>query len=186
MAIRQTEFSISIEKLEIKFKGTQELGQQIQQGVTQAIGGLMNAQARLLTARDEPAQVVDGTVIDGTGSSVNGHDTSDGAAEKAKQPRQRRTRSGPSIANLLLGLKQERYFSQARASGEVLSYLKDSKAHNLRGPAVMTELQRMVQKNDADPAKLYRNKNDSGDYVYKETPFNDDPRSPSPTEHHAP
>ena len=48
MVTRKTKFSISIEKMQIEFEGSQELGQQIQHGVQQAIGGLMGVQARLL------------------------------------------------------------------------------------------------------------------------------------------
>jgi hypothetical protein len=181
MATRQTEFSISIEKLEIKFKGTQELGQQIQQGVTQALGGLMNAQARLLAARDDSVRVIEGTDLDGTESQVNGQTSSDGSSDKPKPPRQRRTKGGPSIANLLNGLKQEGYFSQARASADVLVHLKDNKGHSLPENTVRTELQRMVQKDDRDPAKLYRSKNEKL-YIYKDTPFNESNGSPSTAE----
>ncbi len=186
MVTNQTEFSISIEKLEIKFKGTQELGQQIQQGVTQAIGGLMNAQARLLAAQPQPTEVIDAVVPNGQPAQPNGqgnHSVADGNGEKPKQPRQRRTKGGPSIASLLHGLKQEGYFSQARTSADVLVHLKDNKGHSLPETNVRTELQRMVQKTDGDPAKLHRSKNDSEKvYVYKDTPFNESDGSPSSAE----
>jgi hypothetical protein len=181
MATRQTEFSISIEKLEIKFKGTQELGQQIQQGVTHAIGGLMNAQARLLAAPPQPGRVIDAAVMDGAEPQVNGQPSPAVNGEKAKQPRPRRTKGGPSIASLLYGLKQEGYFSQARTSADALVHLKDNKGHSLPESTVRTELQRMVQKADGDPAKLHRSKIEKV-YVYKDTPFNEGPRSPSPAE----
>jgi hypothetical protein len=181
MATRKVKFNISIKELQIEFEGTQELGQQIQHGVTQALGGLMNAPARLLTARDEPARVVDAAVQDRAEPQVNGQASPDGSGDKAKSPRQRRTKGGPSIASLLHGLKQEGYFSQARTSADVLVHLKDNKGHSLPESTVRTELQRMVQKADGDPAKLHRSKIEKV-YFYKDTPFNEGPRSPSPAE----
>jgi hypothetical protein len=38
----------------------------------------------------------------------------------------------------------------------------------------------MVQKEDGDPSKLYRNKHDSKNYIYKDSPFNESPGSPNP------
>jgi hypothetical protein len=183
MVTRRTKFSISIEKLQIEFEGSQELGQHIQHGVQQAIGGLMNTQARLL-AMQQPGHVFDGEVVDSTASSQGGQSgqMTNGLGDKPKQPRQRRAKGGPSIAHLLLGLKQEKFFSQARSSGEVLAYLKDSKGHNLRPSAVLTELQRMVQRGEGEASKLYRNKSDSENYVYKDSPFNEGQRSPSPAD----
>jgi hypothetical protein len=183
MVTRKTKFTISIEKLQIEFEGSQELGQQIQHGVQQAIGGLMSTQAQLL-ALQQPGQVLDGEVVHAAASPENGQSgqATNGNGDKPKPPRQRRPKGGPSIANLLLDLKQEGYFSQARSSGEVLAYLKDSKGHNLRSSAVMTELQRMIQKKDGEASKLYRNKTDSENYVYKDTAFNEGQRSPSPAD----
>ena len=171
MVSRKVKFNISIKELQIEFEGTQEVGQQIQQGVTQALGGLMNAQARLLAARDDSPRVVEAAVLDGTEPHINGQVMTDGNGEK-KSARQRRTKGGPSIANLLLGLKQDGYFSQARTSADVLVYLKDNKGHSLPESTVRPDLQRMGQKADGDPAKLYRSKNDKL-YIYKDTPFNE-------------
>jgi hypothetical protein len=181
---RETEFSIEIEKLRIKFKGTQEVGLQIQQGVTQAIGGLMNAQARVLAAQPQDGEVIEAVIPNGLPVQANGHSNqavAEGTSEKLKQPRQRRSKGGPSIANLLLGLKEEGFFTLARTSADVLVHLKDNKGHTLPENSVRTELQRMVQKEDADPAKLHRTKNDSEKklYIYKDSPFNESNGSPS-------
>jgi len=102
MVTRKTKFSISIEKLQIEFEGSQELGQQIHQGVTQAIGGLMNAQARLLSVRGDSPRVVDATVLDGTASQDNGQamvgSSGDGNSEKSKQPRPRRAKGAQAYS----------------------------------------------------------------------------------------
>ena len=41
----------------------------------------------------------------------------------------------------------------------------------------MSELQRMVKKKADDPAKLHRIKNESNNYTYKDTAFDEGPRS---------
>ena len=179
MVLRKSKLKISIKELSFEFEGSQEEAQAVQHGLQQTLGSLMNTQARVLTHRRDAPQMIDAAPL---GTLPNGDErpaTEDGNGEKPK--RQRRAK-GPSIANLLLGLKQEGYFSQARSSGEVLAHLKDSKGHTLRSSAVMTELQRMVQKQDGESAKLYRGKNDSENYIYKDSPFNENPGSPSPPE----
>lgn len=177
MVTRKVKFNISMKEIRIEFEGTQELGQQIQQGVTQALGGLMNAQARLLAARNDTPRVVDAAVLDGAETQFNGQGNPDGTGDKPKQPRQRRSKGGPSIGNLLLGLKHDGYFSQARTSAVVLIHLKDNKGHNLPESTVRTELQRMIQRGD-----LFRITNGENVYAYKDTPFNEGPRSPSAVE----
>lgn len=174
MANSKTKFSIS---LQINFEGTREVGQQIQQGVANSLGGLMSAQARLLAIHDAQPHVTDATIIDGAAAS-NGdaiHGTPDGNGVKPKQLRQKRGKNGPSIANLLLNLKQETFFSQVRTSADVLLRLKD-KGHSPPDTTVLTGLQRMVKKDE-----LYREKNKKV-WIYKDTPFNESPRNPSPAE----
>jgi len=61
MVFRKTKFSI---KLQIEFEGGHEEGQQIQQEVRQALGGLTNTQARLLTMRDQPGQIINGEAVE--------------------------------------------------------------------------------------------------------------------------
>jgi hypothetical protein len=179
----KTKFRISITGFSIEFEGSQDLGQQIHQGVTKAIGGLMNTPDRLLSeSPQEPREVIDGKISDADPVKPNGQHNRETSSDKPKLPRQRRSRGGPSIPSLLLTLKQERFFSQPRSSGEVLNHLKDNKAHNLPESSVRTELSRMVKKQPDDPAKLYRTKNESGDYIYKDTPFDEGERSPSSTE----
>jgi hypothetical protein len=180
MATRKTKLKISIKELSFEFEGTQEEAQVAQQGIQQALGSLMNAQSRVLTHRPDAPSVIDTVTVE-TATDQARPAAANGTAEKPKPPRQRRVR-GPSLASLLLALKQEGYFSQARSSGEVLAYLKDSKGHTLRSSRVMTELQRMVQKEDGEPSKLYRNKSDSENYVYKDSPFNESPRGPGPSD----
>lgn len=180
MVTRKVKFSMSIKEIHVDFEGSQELGQQIQQGVQQALGSLVNTQSRLLAATPEPKQVIDALVQDVQPAQGNGHGSQpwiDANGDKAKRPRQRRTKGGPSIANLLLSLKQERYFSQARTGADVLVHLKDNKGHNSRENSVRTELQRMVQRGD-----LFRMTNGENVYVYKDTPFDESPRSPSSAE----
>lgn len=174
MVSRKTKFSISIEKVKIEFEGSQELGQQIHQGVQQAIGGLMNTQNRLLSLREQPVQVIDGEIVEG--GSPPGSAATAGNGEKQKQLRQRRSKSGATVADLLNSLKQEGYFSQPRTGTDVLARLKD-KGHNSRQSSVLTGLQRMVQKDE-----LYRESNNENVYVYKDTPFHESTRSPSPTD----
>jgi hypothetical protein len=173
MALRKSKLKISIKELTFEFEGSQEEAQVVQHGLQQTLGSLMNTQARVLTHRPEAPLVFDPVSVDATANGGERPGEVDGNGEKPKQPRQRRGKGGPSIANLLLGLKQEGYFSQPRSSGEVLSYLKDSKGHNLRGPAVLSELQRMIQKKDGEPSKLHRIKNESDNYIYKDSPFNE-------------
>lgn len=174
MITRKTKFRISIEKVNIEFEGSQELGQQIHQGVQQAIGGLMNTQTRLLSLRDQPAQAIDGEVVETAASQSQ--TATDGKEVNQKQPRQRRSKSGSTVANLLDCLKQEKYFAQPRTGADVQARLKD-KGHNPRQSNVLTGLQRMAQKNE-----LYRENNDENVYTYKDSPFHDSPRSPSPTD----
>jgi hypothetical protein len=179
MVLRKSKLKISIKELSFEFEGSQEEAQAVQQGLQQTLGSLMNTQARVLTHRPDAPQVIDAAQVDALTNGDERPAAVDGNGEKPK--RQRRAK-GPSIANLLLGLKQEGYFSQARSSGEVLAHVKVSKGHTLRASAVMTELQRMVQKEDGEPAKLYRGKNDSENYIYKDAPFNANPGSPNPAE----
>ena len=181
MVIRKSKLKISIKELSFEFEGSQEDAQAVQHGLQQTLGSLMNTQARVLTHRPHDPIVIDRAPVDGMANSDELPAAVNGNGEKPKPPRQRRAK-GPSIANLLLGLKQDKYFSQARSSGEVLTHLKDNKGHTLRSTAVMTELKRMVQKEDGEPSKLYRNKSDSENYVYKDSPFNENPGSPHPSE----
>lgn len=184
MVLRKSKLKISIKELSFEFEGSQEEAQAVQHGLQQTLGSLMNTQARVLTHRPDAPRIIDAAPVDTTATGEERPATVNSNGEKPKSPRQRRAK-GPSIASLLLGLKQEGYFSQPRPSGEVLAHLKDSKGHTLRSNAVMTELQRMVQKEDGEPAKLYRGKNDSENYIYKDTPFNESPGSPNPPEQSA-
>jgi hypothetical protein len=185
MDSRAVKFSISIEKLEIKFEGTQELGQQFQNGINQAIGGLVNSQTRMLaagTGKSAPDTLIvnaqpvpeNGQQLDAV-PAANGHPAN---GTKSKVSRTRVASGGPSLANLLAGMKQEGYFGQPRSAGDVVTHLKDSKGHTFLAKNVMTGLQRMVQKGEADPAKLYRTKNESNNYIYKDTAFDEGPQRP--------
>lgn len=173
MVFRKTKFSISIEKLQIEFEGGQEEGQQIQQEVRQALGGLMNTQARLLTMRDQTGQSINGEVVYPVASPSQTTTSSDG--DKQKQPRQRRSKSGATVAGLLNGLKQEGYFTQPRTGADVLARLKD-KGHSCQQSSVLTGLQRLAQKDE-----LYRESNSESVYIYKDTPFHESTRSQDST-----
>lgn len=191
MATRKVKFTVSVKELKLEFEGTQLEAHDVQHGLQQTLGGLLNTPARLL-GREENAQPVGRRPMAVVDAVPAGHDNGnraepagEGNGERQKQPRQRKGR-GPSIAKLLADLKQEGYFAQARASGEVLTHLKDSKGHTLRSSNVMTELQRMVQKDEGEASKLYRWKNSDGAYIYKDSPFHDSPGSPTPPEQPAP
>jgi hypothetical protein len=175
MVTRKTKFSISIEKVKIEFEGSQELGQQIHQGVQQAIGGLMNTQTRLLSIRDQPGQVIDTEIVDGGTPLVPA--ATDGNGEKQKQQRQRRSRGGTSLVNLLRGLKEEGFFSQPRPVSEILVRLKE-KGHICRQDIVSARLKDLTQREE-----LYRaTSGEENVYVYKDTPFHESIRSRSPTD----
>jgi hypothetical protein len=126
----------------------------------------MNTQARLLTIRGQPNQIINGEGVDSSQATTSGN------GEKQKQPRQRRPKSGATVAGLLDGLKQEKYFSHPRTGADVLARLKD-KGHNCQQSSVLTGLQRMAQKDE-----LYRESNNESVYVYKDTPFHESIRSP--------
>lgn len=175
MAFRKTKFSISIEKLQIEFEGGHEEGQQIQQEVRQVLGGLMNTQARLLAIHDKPTQIANADSVDTAPTPLQAE--TNGYGEKQKPPRQRRQKGGPSLVNLLRSIKQEGFFSQSRPVSEILVRLKE-KGHNCRQATVSTRLQELTQKEE-----LYRaNSGDEGVYVYKDSPFHESTRSPSPTD----
>ena len=176
MVTRKVKFKISIKELQMEFEGTQDLGHQIQRGVTQALGGLMNAQAHLLTAAPEPATVIDAEVSGSGVANADGPVDQDGNGGKPKQPRQRKTRGG-SLIGLLRGLKQEGFFTQARPVSEIKDRLKD-KGHNYTDSNISARLQDLTKKDE-----LFRGKSgEEGPYVYKDTPFNESPRSPNPAE----
>ncbi len=126
----KTKFRISIKEFSIEFEGNQDLGQQINQGVTQALSGLMNTHDCLLTeGPQERREFIDEKIVDADPVKPNEQHNQALNGDKPKQPRQRRARAGPFVANFLLGLKQEGFFSLAHSSGEVLNHLKVSKAH---------------------------------------------------------
>src|SRR5437660_655132 len=101
MATRKVKITIELEKLKISVEGTQDAGQQVQQ-LTQAFGGLLNSPARLVSEQDEPTTINGEEAPDHGGQKGNGQSSPEATGEKSKQPRQRRARGGPSIANLLL------------------------------------------------------------------------------------
>jgi len=173
MVFRKNKFKISIEKLQIEFEGGQEEGQLIQHEVRQALGGLMNTQARLLNIRDQAGRIVNGEVVEAEASP--GSSAMDGSGEKQKQPRQRRPKGGPSLVNLLRTLKHEGFFSQPRPVSEIMIRLRD-KGHNCRPETVSTRLLELTQKEELHRATS----GEEGVYVYKDTPFHESIRSPSP------
>ena len=183
MVARKTKFCISIEKLQISFEGSQELGEDIQRGVTQALGTLMDTQARALAHDEQSPRVLKANslpfdaAIESGGAQPAPTPVAEENGEKPKPVRTRRARGGPSVGELLQGLKEEGFFRQARTSAEVLTHLKDSKGHNPRQTTTLTVLQKMTQKGD-----LYRGSNSDGHYIYKDTPFDASPGSPSPAE----
>jgi hypothetical protein len=179
MVIRRTKFSISIEKLQIEFEGSQEVGQQIQHGVQQALGGLMNAQARLLAMREQVAptgdvRVIDAPVSDDGPVGANGNGTGTAAnTDKPKQPRQRKA-SGASLTGLLRAMKAEGFFSQARSRGDTEARLKE-KGHTFKSNNVAARLMELAQKNE-----LFRKAiGEDGNYVYKDSPFDESSGSPN-------
>jgi hypothetical protein len=177
MATRKVKLRISIKEFSMDFEGTQDLGLQIQQGFTEAIGGLMNAQARMLAAQPEPGQVIDAEVSDSGTARVNGQESQNAYGEKGKQPKQRRARSGVSLTNLLRGLKKEGYFSQARPVSDILERLKDKGHSNFTESNISARMQELTKKNE-----LYRDKNGQGVYVYKDSQFDEAQRSEGPSE----
>ena len=176
MVTRKAKFSIEIEKLKINFEGTQELGQQIQQGVTQAIGGFMNTQARLLSAKPEPTPVIDAEVSDNGSPKANGQGNFDGNSEKPKQPKQRKTK-GVSLIGLLRGLKKEGFFAQARPVSEILERLQTKGHSNFTDSNISARLQDLTKKDE-----LFRDRIGEGPYVYKDTRFHEAPRPASSPE----
>lgn len=169
MATRKVKFSISIKELNLEYEGSQEIGQRIHQGVTHALGSLINAQDRLLAAPPRSGQVIDAGFSDAGASKANGQDSPDGNSEKPKQSRQRRTK-GTSLIGLLRSLKKEGFFVQARPVSEIKERLKD-KGHNYSDSNISARLQDLTKKDE-----LFRDS--SGEvYVYRGTPFNEGERN---------
>jgi hypothetical protein len=172
MITRKTKFKVSIKELSFEFEGSQEVAQQVQQGIQQTLSGLMNTQARVLALRDD-SQVIDSEPV-ASPVQTNGDAHSpatDGDPDKSKS--QRRGKKGTSLAALLRAMKEEKFFTQARLGTEVLARLKDM-GHTYRSSNVLTELQRFVQRRE-----LYRANNSDNVYVYKDTPFDEGPGTPS-------
>ena len=192
MAIRNTKFKVSIKELSFEFEGSQEVGLVVQQGIQQSLGSLMQTQARVLAHRETPGVVAEALapLFDGqhgqTVPPLNGAPPVNGAippntatpvnGERVKLPRQRRPKSGVPMA-LLREMKAEKFFSQTRSAAEILEKLK-LKGHTVQQSVISARLKELTQKNE-----LFRiNGAEEGSYVYKDSPFNENPGSPNPSD----
>jgi hypothetical protein len=171
-----TKFEMSF-NLSIKFEGAHEVGEQIHQGLQQSLGGLMNTQAKVLALREQPSKVVDAKDTARPLVAPNGQSSplrADGGVKKPKEHRQRRARAESPTA-LLREMKTEGFFSQARSVSEIQEKLK-LKAHTVKLNILTARLADLIKKKE-----LFRNNGvEESSYVYKDTPFDEAPRSSSP------
>lgn len=192
MAVRKTKFRISIKELSFEFEGSQEVGLEIQQGIQQSLGSLMQTQARVLAHREAsgvvveaPAPLFDGQDAQGA-SPLNGAPPLNGAippntatptkGEKVKPARQRRAKADSPMA-LLREMKAEGFFAQARSAVEIQEKLK-LKGHTVKTSTISARLKELTQKKE-----FFRdNAAEEGSFVYKDSPFHEMPGSPNSPE----
>lgn len=180
MAEQKIKFKVSIKELSFEFEGSREVGQALQAGLSRSLGGLVDAQRIAMAAI--PAKP--GTPpVDETGNGFNGiHVPAEQVVNgqpPADKPKKARKSGGTSLTNLLRDLKKETYFSEPRSPDAVRERLK-LKGHTFPENTIASRLLDLTKKDE-----LFRQQSDTG-YMYKDTPFDEVPRTaganPEPAE----
>lgn len=155
MAMKKVKFRMSIEKLSFEYEGDQETGQNIQQSIQRTLGSLVETQNRLV-APDLNTLEVEAVQVPDNGSA------------KTRTSRPRRPK-GTSARSLILGLREQGFFDQNRAIGDIQTELSKN-AHNFKQNHISAALTSLIQKR-----YLKRDKNDKGNYEYQRGEFNGEP-----------
>jgi hypothetical protein len=169
------EFKFSLTGLSFEYKGpSHRAGQALQHGLQQSLNGLMNTQ-RVVLAEPEalPALPITYTPAPeppGATPTTPGPTPTNGHATNGDKPRKTRKPRGPSVTTLLREVIKEGFFREPRLFGAIRQKLKD-KGHNPPTNRLGDRLKELVQKSE-----LFRQKSGE-DYAYKDTKFDDTPRS---------
>jgi hypothetical protein len=173
MAKQEIEFEFTLEKLTLKVKGSHEVAQKVQAGLSRTLGNLADMQRLALPVapaappngqRPLPFESENGEVV--YDQPVNGQPAVP-APEKVKRTRKA---NGVSLINLLRDLKGETFFTEARTADAIRDKLK-TKGHTFSPSSIAARLQDLT-KND----ELFRQPSEQG-YVYKDTKFDEGPRT---------
>jgi hypothetical protein len=169
MAKQEIEFEVTLEKLTFKFKGSHEVGQRLQTGLTRTLGNLIDTQRQAMAL---PAEPVNGqrTLFDmPSDEPVNGTPTQ--TAEPMPEKRKPRKTNGVSLIGLLRDLKnKERFFIEPRTVEAIRDRLK-TMGHSYTESNIAARLLDLIKKNE-----LFRSQ--SGEvYVYKDSKFDEVPRT---------
>jgi hypothetical protein len=161
MTAEKIKFKVSIKELSFEYEGAREVGQAVQAGLTRSLAGLVDTQ-RTAMLPGPAFPVHPQTNGNGDGSTPSVIVT---PAEKPKKPRKS---SGVSLIGLLRELKTEKYFGEGRSVDVMREKLK-TKGHIFPDSTISARLLDMIKKNE-----LYRNI--AGEvWLYKDTPFNENP-----------
>ncbi len=170
MAEQKIKFKVSIKELSFEFEGTRDVGQALQAGLSRSIGGLLDTQRTVMAlpgvADASTDDTPEGVVI--PAEPPNGHQPP--PPEKVKKPRKT---NGVSVTNLLRELKEKKYFTEPRTSDAIRERLRID-GYTVAANRLSGRLQEMMRKKE-----LYREDTAEG-FVYKDTPFDESPRTPNP------
>jgi hypothetical protein len=180
MASKTVKFEIELKGLRVKFEGDVQIAERFSGEIAHAVNNLASAQNRLLPSphsNTPQAQMTDGGVRRGvrrrkrsapapgaTGTKgidpavIDGATVVDENGTDSTQPRRRRTGAGPSA--LIVTLKDEGFFGEKRAIGDIRAAL-GRKGHTYQSNEVSPTLVSLTQQ-----AILQREKNDEGQWVY--------------------
>ncbi len=169
MAEQKIKFKVSIKELSFEFEGTRDIGNALQAGLSRSIGGLLDTQRTVMAlpgVADDPidAQVVD----DAPAMPLNSHIPPPEKVRKSRKPK------GIPVKTLLRELKQNGFFTEPRTAEVIREHLRINGGYNVQPGSLagrLTELLKMKE--------LHRQE-DADSYVYKDTPFDESPRTPNP------
>jgi hypothetical protein len=163
-------FELSIKELSLKFTGSREVGQAIQQGFTQGFARMIDTQKTVMGAigparsNDHSADLTIENEA-GNGQPANGHSP----AEKTKT-KVRRSTGGIPVKDQLRSMLGSGWFKEERGAGVIEDKLKTD-GHNVSAGSLASRLKEMTVNKE-----LYRNKVGKS-YVYKDSPFDDSGRT---------
>jgi hypothetical protein len=175
MAKQEIEFEVTLEKLSIRYKGSQEMGQRLQANLTRSIGNLVDTQRQaMLPARQAEPLNGQKTLFE---APVGEHETPAPPvapvppAEPLAEKKKPRKVSGVSLIGMLRDLKsKEKFFAVPRTVDAIREQLK-LKGHTYKPSSIAARLLDMIQDDE-----LFRSL--SGEvYVYKDTKFDEVPRT---------
>lgn len=142
---------MTIKELTVEFEGEQEEAQLVQIGLNRVFDGLMDTQNRLLEIEDADYQEVEAL------PTPNGNVKTD-KTSKSKQAKRRSPRDNTRMEKIQ-SLKDEGYFSEKRAVGDIRDALKN-KGFNFESSQIASTMQYLTKKNE------FQREQQDGNFVY--------------------